>query len=197
MVGRIPELQGDTVSDATIWFRDVIAAIGGEGWHPDDPVDDLIDQDGNRLFTDDEAVQVSAIVGRLFEVSNTWVDPDMMYTLASTPNFAAEAIWPGFIVDVSVPPCGRTGYVSMRDRELPNFVFEDSAFFIVEFPQATGPISTHGRFLLSELDGAFFNGNNDLDLTNATVDEATQVEFYRIGDVEDVMLDIIRSQRAP
>lgn len=190
MTHRIPALEGTTVTDAKKWFVEVIAAIGGTGWHLDDGPHGIVARDGAPLFTMDEADAVETAVKRLRLASAEWSDPDFLYHMAGNSGFAAEALWPGLIIDAGVLPCIRSGYVSMEGREVPNLVFEDGPFFIVEFPEMEGPISEHGLYWLSEVSGARHT-DTGFDLSDAVVDESSRVEFHDLGEVEDVAIDMI------
>lgn len=194
MIGRIPHLAGVDLPSARGWFTETIVAVGGEGWHPDDKAGDILDGEGNPLFTPLEADYVDDAMSRLREGSRSWPDPDFLYHISSLPKFDIEQIWPGIVIDIGVLPCLRTGYASLAGHDVPNVVVEDGAFYLVEFPELTGPISQHSRFVVSVLDHACFRGHL-IDTSSATVDRGSSVEFDDIDALEGVMSTMAVSAR--
>lgn len=75
-MSRIPELMDDSESAMFLWWRQM--AMAGLAFHPDDdPYDITGCRTGDRVFTDDEAFEVSQIVARQHTMCG-----DLIYTAA-------------------------------------------------------------------------------------------------------------------
>lgn len=53
MKSRIPRFQPRTIGDVYRWFAEMDA--NDDLFHPDDPAETILNPDGTRAFTDDEA----------------------------------------------------------------------------------------------------------------------------------------------
>lgn len=180
MTGRIPELAATDLDTARAWFAQVVEAMGGKGWHADDGVDDL------GIFTPDEAKAVSAAMSRIRQAAKHWPDFDILYDLAAYGTIPAERVYPGLVIDVSLP-AGRLGYPSIPGRDVPNVLMEDySQYVILEFPEADKPVSQQSTFVMKTV---FFPGA-DMDLATAVVDEEDFVVFHDIREAENRLLEI-------
>lgn len=104
-MSRIPELMDDSDSALFLWWKQM--ATAGLAFHPDDdPYDITGCRTGDRVFTDDEAFEVSQIVARQHTMCG-----DMIYTAAlqatEDPEITAvrqDAIATWDSQDISVSP---------------------------------------------------------------------------------------------
>lgn len=60
MTNRIPTLTGNTLADMDQWFADM--ANAGLIFHPDDNAVSIVTDDGQPLFSPDEAAQAQAVI---------------------------------------------------------------------------------------------------------------------------------------
>lgn len=179
---NLPRLEGQSWKDAKAWFaalRPHRSGVYVGGWHMDDGFS------GAEGVSPEAARAISQTAKQILVNSHRWPDSSAAYDLCADLKVAAETVWPGFLADVHTS-ASRTGCVSLRDRELPNFVIEEynGEFFLLEFT-TVGPISECPLFRLSLLEGAEFNlsakdGEDYIDVSGASVVEGTTREFDRL-----------------
>ena len=187
-----PELQDTSPLAARRWFSRIAAQIGGEGWHPDDPPGEIINvASGERVFSDDEAVYVARVMADIRDASAAWPDPDFLYTVAAQTDFAAEEMWPGFVVDAGVVGCIGTGYASVPS-ETPNFLLEDGGVvFIVEFPGRRQPVSAYGEIHVTPLEGVTLT-RGGFDIADAHPERSSTVVVGSLDEIADATVSIFK-----
>lgn len=193
MLEHRPQLADASPRAAREWFAAIIAQIGG-GWHPDDHPSTIMSvSDGRWVFSPDDVPYVSVVIKEIRNASRSWPDPDLLYTIAAQAAFDAETLWPGFVVDMSVPGCLGTGYVS-APLENPNFLIEDGGeVFAVEFPGETRPMSRYDEILVTPLDGAVFAGEC-FHVAGATPDLTRSVTVSSPSKVGDAVSEILAAR---
>ena len=188
MPGRLPTLEGTDVVSAKRWFAQVVGIIGGEGWHADDDVSDIMKgSTGSLLFDEEESDYVNQAMSDLFDASSSWPDPGLIYSLAAQGKFDVETIWPGFDLDVVPSGSLRTNLESMEDHPLPNILIEDGEVFIVEFPQTTGKASDMTGFQISHLAGASYD-ELGFDTKDAVIDRSTSARLGDLSEIDDFII---------
>lgn len=81
-MSRIPELIDDSVSSMYLWWRQM--ADLDLAFHPDDGAEEVVDPEGCRVFTDDEAKEVNRIVHGLDGMHATHGDEIYQAALQAT-----------------------------------------------------------------------------------------------------------------
>jgi len=187
---NLPQLAGPSWKEAKAWFaglRPHQTGVYVPGWHLDDGFE------GAEGVTPKAAKLIAATAKQILVNSHRWHDSSTAYDLCADVRIVAETLWPGFEADVFTS-ASRTGYVSMRDRELPNFVIEEygGEFYLLEFTRV-GPISECPLFRMSRLEGAEIDiskvedGDDYIDVSCASVMEGTTREFDDIDEHDDVI----------
>jgi hypothetical protein len=187
---NLPKLEGTGFRHAREWLaklRPHATGVYFRGAHADDTVEPQAGIEAEALL------EIDRVRRLLAAHSVNWPSSGVLYDIWGDKKFEAERLWPGFVNDVWTGG-SRTGYVSVRGREKPNYVIEEYSgqFFLLEFESAV-PASECRSFRLSELTGVYFVGASAvtyLDTTAAEVVEGTTVEFSDLSRVDEIIASI-------
>ncbi|MDW9478990.1 hypothetical protein GOB57_09895 [Sinorhizobium meliloti] len=187
---NLPELEGTKLEDAKRWFGQLRPHVSGvyvPGWHADDRLADL------PGIAPDAAGEITRMVREIFDNAAHWPDQNVVYRLVSDQKVAAETIWPGFVADVETE-ASRLGYVSIPDRELPNFVIEEygGEFYLLEF-DTIGKISECELFTMSRLEGVSYNRSGEggyVLVDDARIVDGSTRTFDEIGEHSHIIAEI-------